>query len=154
MATNILASACDIKACLSHLAFASEMFHSRKFTPKGLIDYDQYIFQRVVSGIMPRFGPNTIGASLHFSPNIVPETPSSFQSRYPRNRRGGRRGRQGYQEEKVDIPADSPPPPPPEICYLYNYHSCQGNCGRNHICCVCRGNTMPGPAPLRRHDFT
>lgn len=136
IATNIVDSAGDIKAYLSHLAFASEMYHSRKFTPKGLIDYDQYIVQRVVNGIMPRFAPYPIGASLHFSPNIVSvNEPSSYQQRYARNRRGGRRGRQNNQDDKVDIPADFPP----EICYLYNYRSCQGNCGRNHVCRVCRG---------------
>lgn len=62
----------------------AEMYHSRKFSVKGLVDYDNYIVQRVVTGVMPKFGPDPIGASLHFSPNVVqesPRNPATFTSR-------------------------------------------------------------------------
>lgn len=135
VATMVLNTAGDIRSYLSHLSFSSEMYHSRKFSVKGLIDYDAYIVQSVVNGTMPCFKPDPIGASLHFSPNVIQDISPSFPFRSGRGRRGGRRMRQNYQEEKLEIPSDFPP----EICYLYNYRSCQGNCGRNHVCRVCKG---------------
>lgn len=135
VATMILDTAGDIRSYIKHLSFAAEMYHSCKFSVKGLIDYDAYIVQRVMNGSMPAFGPDPIGASLHFSPNVLQETSPSFTTRSGRGRRGGRRFRPNNQDDKVDIPSDFPP----EICYLYNYRSCSGNCGRNHVCRVCKG---------------
>lgn len=104
VATMIMNSAGDIRSYLSHLTFASEMCHSRKFSPKGLIDYDSYIVQRVATGAMPSFGPDPIGASLHFSPNVIQEPSGSPLSHPYRGSRGGRRFRQFYQDDKIDIP--------------------------------------------------
>lgn len=138
MATMIVNNAGDIRAYISHLAFAAEMFHSRKFSVKGLVDYDAYIVSRVLSGAMPGFGPDPIGASLHFSPNVIQELPQNITGYAQRQGRGRknyrRRGQGNSSEEKVEIPSDFPA----DICYLYNYRSCPGNCGRNHICRVCR----------------
>lgn len=135
VATNVMKSAGDIRSYLSHLMFCAEMYHSRKFSPKGPIDYDAYIINRVATGAVSSFGPDTIGASLHFSPNVIYEPAVSPSSPPYRGRRGGRRNRQYNQDDKVEIPSDFPP----EICYLFNYRSCTGNCGRNHVCRVCRG---------------
>lgn len=138
VAKMIINGAGNIRSYIDHLAFAAEMFHSRKFSVKGLVDYFAYIVNRVMSGAISRFGPDP---SLHFSPNVIQESPATggWSQRSGRGRRNNRRQRQPNNNNQLEDKVEVPPDFPPEICYLYNYRTCPGNCGRNHVCRVCRG---------------
>ena len=150
VAEHIASTGGNIGSYIQHMKFTAELLHSRKFFDESAVSYDRHIIDSFVDGKSSDFNPDPIGASLCFSPNVIPKDCEPVhggslhksvigahdnQRRF-RFRRGGRAAysNRPRSEEK---PADSDP----DVCLFYNYKTCyKDSCDKPHICRRCKGS--------------
>ena len=73
VAEHIASTGGNIDSYIQHMKFTAELLHSRKFFDESAVSYDRHIIDRFVDGKSSDFNPDPIGASLYFSPNVIPK---------------------------------------------------------------------------------
>ena len=136
---------------IKHMEHVFTMLHSRRFHLRGAIDYNMNIVDEIVQGTKPDFSVDIILSELSFAPAKLLFSEEKYQKSSeftrPWNRRRGRgsdnrsQGRSGSDtwgdkpDKNIQVPDDFPK----ELCYYFNYYSCDNKCGRDHRCRKCNG---------------
>lgn len=125
----------DWKSYLHHYKRVMKFFVGKKYVNAAYIAYDKEVVDSYLRDPASGFNASdSLAIPTHFCSANEHDTQNFKNKNQRRNRQDKNRSGQLPQSQWDDWPEDS--------CYLYNVSSCNGSCGKQHICgkCLLRGH--------------